>query len=79
MVGEVMLGAANFAFDLPADGRLISISSNTALYGVLGARYGGNGTTDFALPDLRGVTPKSANGVPLIYTICAYGIYPTQS
>lgn len=39
---------------LPCDGRELLISSNTALYSLLGTKYGGNGTTTFALPDLRG-------------------------
>lgn len=40
-----------------ADGRLIDISGpqgNAALYSILGSRFGGNGTSNFALPDLRG-------------------------
>jgi microcystin-dependent protein len=37
-----------------ADGSLISISQNTALFALLGTTYGGNGTTNFGLPDLRG-------------------------
>jgi microcystin-dependent protein len=32
----------------------LSISQNTALFSLLGTNYGGNGTTNFALPDLRG-------------------------
>ncbi|SDG64050.1 Microcystin-dependent protein [Dyadobacter soli] len=39
---------------LPCDGRELPIASNTALYSLLGTKYGGNGTTTFALPDLRG-------------------------
>ena len=35
-------------------GQLLSISQNTALFSLLGTTYGGNGTTTFALPDLRG-------------------------
>ncbi|MEK7322256.1 MAG: tail fiber protein [Pseudomonadota bacterium] len=38
----------------PADGSLLSISQNTALFSLLGTTYGGNGTTTFGLPDLRG-------------------------
>ena len=37
----------------PCAGQLISIPSNTKLYSVLGTNFGGNGTTSFALPDLR--------------------------
>jgi microcystin-dependent protein len=35
---------------LPADGRLLAISGNTALYSLLGARYGGDGVTTFGPP-----------------------------
>jgi microcystin-dependent protein len=36
------------------DGRLLPINQNQALFALLGNTYGGNGTTTFALPDLRG-------------------------
>jgi len=36
------------------DGSTLSISQNTALFSLLGTNYGGNGTTNFQLPDLRG-------------------------
>ncbi|WP_298236019.1 phage tail protein [uncultured Azohydromonas sp.] len=39
---------------LPADGRQMQISSNQPLYSLLGTMFGGNGTTYFNLPDLRG-------------------------
>ena len=35
-------------------GQILAISQNTALFSLLGTTYGGNGTTTFALPDLRG-------------------------
>jgi microcystin-dependent protein len=38
-------------------GQLLSINQNTALFSILGTTYGGNGTTTFALPDLRGRVP----------------------
>jgi len=37
-------------------GQIINIASNTALFSILGTTYGGNGTTTFGLPDLRGRT-----------------------
>ncbi|WP_127562580.1 phage tail protein [Nioella ostreopsis] len=40
-----------FAF---CDGQLLPISSNSALFSLLGTMYGGDGRTTFALPDLRG-------------------------
>ncbi|HEX9327044.1 MAG TPA: phage tail protein, partial [Reyranella sp.] len=39
---------------MACDGRLLSIAQNQALFSLLGTTYGGNGTTTFALPDLRG-------------------------
>jgi microcystin-dependent protein len=58
IMGEVMPFAGNFVPRdyLPADGRLLSISQNTALFSLLGTTYGGDGMTTFALPDLRGRT-----------------------
>lgn len=55
-VGQVICGAFNFAPRNFAklDGQLLSIQQNTALFSLLGTTYGGNGTTNFALPDLRG-------------------------
>lgn len=35
-------------------GQLLDIAQNQQLYSLLGTTYGGNGTTNFALPDLRG-------------------------
>lgn len=54
-VAEIRIFAGNFpptgwAF---CDGQLLPISQNTALFSLLGTTYGGNGQTNFALPDLR--------------------------
>lgn len=38
------------------DGRLLPISQNTALYAVIGTRYGGDGIENFALPNLQGAS-----------------------
>jgi len=39
---------------VPADGRLLPINANQALFAQLGTTYGGTGVTNFAIPDLRG-------------------------
>jgi microcystin-dependent protein len=39
------------------NGQLISIQQNTALFSLLGTFYGGNGTTNFALPNLQSRVP----------------------
>jgi microcystin-dependent protein len=49
-----------FGFDpggtLGANGQLLPINTNTAVFSVIGTTYGGNGTSNFALPNLNGVT-----------------------
>lgn len=39
------------------NGQLLTINQNQALFALLGTTYGGNGQTNFALPNLRGQTP----------------------
>ncbi|MCP3920675.1 MAG: phage tail protein [bacterium] len=39
------------------EGQLLAISSNQALFSILGTTYGGDGRTTFGLPDLRGRVP----------------------
>jgi len=62
----------------PAHGQRLPIATNTALFSLLGTPYGGDGITTFALPDLRPVEPKSANGIPLTYTLRDSGIDPAR-
>lgn len=73
-LGEIILTAGAVANGTPANGQLLSIAQNTALFSLLGTYYGGNGTTTFALPDLRSAAP---NG--LTYSICMFGIYPSRN
>ena len=39
------------------NGQLLPINQNQALFSLMGTTYGGNGQTNFALPDLRGRAP----------------------
>lgn len=76
-MGDVWLAAGRWAgAGVPAHGQLLSISGYSALFAVIGTMYGGDGTTTFALPDLRDAEPKSRNGWPLTYMICVQGTYP---
>jgi microcystin-dependent protein len=48
------------------NGQLLSIQQNLALFSLIGTYYGGNGSTTFGLPDLRGTIPISYDpGMPL--------------
>ena len=55
-IGQIIMFGGNFAIRNYAlcNGQLLAISSNTALFSILGTIYGGDGRTTFALPDLRG-------------------------
>ncbi|MBT8258475.1 MAG: tail fiber protein [Bacteroidia bacterium] len=58
-IGQIQIFGFNFAPNgwATCDGQLLAISSNTALFSLLGTIYGGDGRTTFALPGLRGRTP----------------------
>ncbi|SDE06854.1 phage tail protein [Aquimonas voraii] len=58
-VAEIRIFPFNFAPRGWAfcDGQILPISQNTALFSLLGTTYGGNGQSNFALPDLQGSAP----------------------
>ena len=64
-IGEIQIVSFNFAPKGWAlcNGQLLPINQNQPLFALLGTTYGGNGTTNFALPDLRGRVPIHATGV----------------
>jgi microcystin-dependent protein len=63
-LSEVRLFGSNFCPVgwLKADGRLMEIAQNTALFSLLGTTYGGDGKRSFALPNLTGRAPYGAGG-----------------
>ena len=58
-IGEIKIVSFNFAPKGWAlcNGQILPINQNQALFSILGTTYGGNGSTTFALPDMRGRTP----------------------
>ena len=58
-LGGIFIFAGNFAPRgyMLCQGQLLNISQYAALFAILGTTYGGNGTTTFGLPDLRGRAP----------------------
>jgi microcystin-dependent protein len=65
-IATILMFAGNFA---PKNwafcaGQTIAISSNTALFSLLGTTYGGNGTTNFMLPNLQGRVAVGAGQAP---------------
>lgn len=58
-VAEIRIFPFNFAPKGWAfcDGQILPLSQNTALFSLLGTTYGGNGKSNFALPNLQGSAP----------------------
>lgn len=58
-IGEIRIFSGNYAPRGWAlcNGQLLSIPQNTALFSILGTKFGGDGKTNFALPNLMGKTP----------------------
>jgi len=58
-VAEIRIVPFNFAPKgwAQCDGQILSLSQNTALFSLLGTTYGGDGKSNFALPNLQGSAP----------------------
>src|ERR1700759_5183964 len=72
-VGEIRAVGFNFEAQGWAlcNGQTLPISQNTALFSLLGTNYGGNGTSNFALPNLQARFPLHASSSGL-------GLSPTS-
>ena len=59
ILGEIKIFAGSFApaYWFFCDGSILNIAQYNALYALIGTTYGGNGSTTFAVPDLRGRLP----------------------
>ena len=73
-IGEVSLVAFDFAPQgyADADGAILPISQNTALFSLYGTMYGGDGKTTFALPKMD---PPLAG---LKYLVAVQGVFPSR-
>ena len=91
MLGEVRLFGGNFTplGYAKADGQLLSIEGNDALFSLFGTMYGGDDRTTFGLPDMRNLYPvinaqRSNNNSGMTssdgpnYIICIDGLYPSR-
>ena len=76
-IGTIMLFPYTFAPMgwLSCEGQVLNINQYQALYSLIGQQFpGGNGSTTFALPNLRGAEP-----IPnMKYYIAMEGLYPTR-
>lgn len=78
-LGEIMTFAGNFCPTgyLEANGAILPINQNQALFSILGTTYGGNGITTFALPDIKPIL--TVNRVALMSCIAVAGIFPSRN
>ncbi len=76
-IGEISMFAGNFAPRGWAfcDGATLPISNNQALFSIIGTYYGGDGRTNFKLPDLK--KQERAMG-SVRYIIAVAGIFPSR-
>lgn len=77
LLGSLLLAPYDFVPEhfQKCAGQLLPIDGNTApLFALIGTEFGGNGQTDFALPDLRGREPIAG----LSYFIATRGIFPVR-
>jgi hypothetical protein len=74
-LGELRLFGFNFCPTgwAAADGTLLRIPENTALFTLLTTTYGGDGRTTFAVPDLRGQSLQCA-----LWCIALTGVFPSR-
>lgn len=73
-MGQMMLfsGDACPADTMAADGRVLEVQSNMALFSLMGTGFGGNGVTDFALPAMA--SPAAG----LLWCVVTQGLYPSR-
>lgn len=76
--GQINQFAFNFAPVgwLRCDGSTLNISGNEILYSLIGTKFGGNGTTNFQLPNMTNSGLFSSH---MCYYIANSGIYPPRN
>lgn len=79
--GEICLMATNFCprYTTEAAGQILAISQNTALFSLYGTTFGGNGTSNFALPDLRGRIPVGQGQGPGLSPVVMGEVWGAQT
>jgi hypothetical protein len=76
VVGEVWLFGGNFEPEgsIFANGQLLDIEDYPFLFSVMGTSYGGDGRSNFGVPDLLGLEPEGVR-----YVVCAVGPFPDRN
>jgi len=74
-LGQIVLTSFDFVPPgfLACNGQLLSIAQNQALFALVGTKFGGNGETDFALPNYTKIAPPGSS-----YLIVSTGAAPPR-
>jgi len=75
-LGEIELFAYNFVPMgwLLCDGAILQVQQSSALFSLIGNKFGGNGSTTFALPNMTNDSPVEG----MNYYMCISGLYPMR-
>ncbi len=78
MISQIVVFGSNFCPRgwMEAKGQLLDINQNQALFSLLGTTYGGDGRTNFALPNLQ--TSQTKSGAP-VACIAVTGLFPSRN
>lgn len=78
-IGQIEFFAFTYAPQdwMLCNGQLLQVNQNTALFSLLGNRFGGDGRTTFALPKIAPM--KTETGVEIQAYIAVQGLYPPRS
>jgi len=75
-LGDIQLFAYTFVPMgwLLCNGAVLQVQQNTALFSLISNKFGGNGSTTFALPNMTNDSPVAG----MNYYMCVSGIYPIR-
>ncbi len=76
LMGHILLFPYNFVPQgfMLCNGATLNITQNSALFSLIGNKFGGNGSTTFMLPNLANTSAVAG----MEYYIATMGIYPTR-
>ena len=79
-IGEIRLFAGDYAPEgwLFCNGQVLEIGMYYALYGIIGANYGGDDENTFALPSMTPLKEADGGATPIQYIIATQGYYPSR-
>lgn len=81
LIGLIIPFAGSFApeYTLFCQGQKLKITDNQALFSVIGAKFGGDYTREFGLPNIPPILNTGSNKTPINYSIILQGAYPMRS